>query len=76
MGKEIIIKNGKTEITITNQAIFVSVSDVLINIMSDENSISVTTSVKDRIECPASGKCHTSDEAVSAKSNALASESH
>ena len=65
MGREIVIRNGKTKITINEQAISVSAPDVLVTVIADGNSTSVTTVTKERIDC-----------AVSAKSNALSSESH
>lgn len=64
MEKEIIIRNGKTEITMNEQAISVSAPDVLITVMTNGESTSVTTITKERIDC-----------AVSARSNALASNS-
>lgn len=65
MGKEIIIRNEKTEITINEQAISVSAQDILVTVMTDRESTSVTTVAKERADC-----------AVSAKSNALTSNSH
>lgn len=61
--KEILINNGETEITINDKAISVFTPDVSVIVMEGKNSTSVIT--KERTDC-----------AVSAKSNALPSESH
>lgn len=65
MDKEITIKNGETEITINDKEISVSAPDVSVNVMAGEISTSAITVTKERIDC-----------AVSAKSNALTSESY
>ncbi len=65
MDKEIIISNGKTEITVNEQEISVSAPDVLITVMTNRDSTSVTTVTRKRIDC-----------AVSAASSVLTSESH
>lgn len=49
MEKEIIVRNGKTEITINEQAISVSAPTAFVTVMTNGESTSVTTVTKDRI---------------------------
>ncbi len=50
MDKEIIIKNGKTEITVNEQAISVSAPNISLTVISDGNSTSVTIVTKNEIQ--------------------------
>lgn len=49
MDREIIIRSGETEITMNEQAISISAPGVLVTVMTDGESSSVTTATKDRI---------------------------
>lgn len=49
MDKEIVIKNGETEITINEQAISVSAPNISLTVISDGKSTSVTTVTKNGV---------------------------
>lgn len=49
LDKEIVIKNGETEITINEQAISVSAPNISLTVISDGKSTSVTTVTKNGV---------------------------